>query len=289
MRTAIVLLFSVIVLSGCKGTGFKDLGDPRHVASVEAAREVMTQVQAGLRAYYNARHTYPNTTEAGLYDSIHSYMNLDPAQLYRNDIGKGYYIAIGGRANRLVYHYPATIGPGEYTLYWIGPNGIDEEGEGDDVAGWETDLNARKLEQRRSVDLLATGTPQMITVIRTGPDYFKDSVLVLIQQHDSVLYRDSWPISNYFKARPELSEADRKEVVREELKKILLPSRFVRTDSLPQHSWNRWVDFKPGTPSAADIVKRNELMFNYYTGSEGSRGIAWDATKGKFIRVWQSF
>src|SRR5437016_5707809 len=137
----IATLFSIAVLcSGCRDVGFREIDvSARSRASVQTARDVMVQLQQGLHAYYEVKHHYPETNEAHLYDSIRNYMSgqLDPLDLYRNDNGKGYFIAIGARSERIVYRYPPTIGVGDYTLYWIGPNGVDEEGEGDDIDAWQ--------------------------------------------------------------------------------------------------------------------------------------------------------
>jgi hypothetical protein len=199
---------------------------------------------------------------------------------------------VGGRVNRIIYRYPATVGPEEYALYWVGVNGVDEEGEGDDVPVWHEEDTVKRLERKRSLDLRNDGSQVQILLVRTGPDVFRDSVKLSIKEKkgekDTVLFRDSWPLRNYFRNRPELTEADRRRIVREELEKVLSNSQFVRTDSLTQHDWGSWDELKPKSLEMSEIMKRNELMFNYYTGATGSRGIVWSPSRKKFIRAWRT-
>jgi hypothetical protein len=251
---AIGILTSV---AGCRKIGFRELDvTEKNRASVQTARDVMAELQRGLRLFYEEKHRYPATTEAHVYDSIRNFIpQIDPVHLYRNDFGKGYFLAVGGRANRIIYRYPPTVGTGDYTLYWIGQNGVDEEGEGDDIDAWQ------------HVD-----TTHRFEIIR----------------HDSILYRDSWPLMAYFRDRPELTDADRRRMVRTELDRFLSIGSFVHTDSLLQHDWSKWVDVKPKSPEMAEIVHSGELMFNYFAGDRGSKGIAWLASKRKFVTVWKS-
>ena len=287
----IVLFFIVtLALTGCRKIGFWELDvAEKNRASMQTARDVMTELQHGLRLFYEEKHRYPATTEAHLYDSIRNFIpQIDPVHLYRNDNGKGYFIAVGGRANRMIYRYPPTVGVGDYTLYWIGPNGVDEEGEGDDVDAWESVDTLRHYERQRMADLQNDRDPDRLLLIRTGPDLFRDSARFEVLHHDSILYRDSWPLSAYFKERPELTDADRRRMVRTELDRFLTPGSFVHTDSLLQHDWSKWVDVKPKSPEMVEIVHSSELMFNYYAGDRGAKGIAWLASKRKFVTVWKS-
>jgi len=288
MKKSILACFVLGAIGlGCKGVGFKDLADPKHIASVQTAREVIKQVQAGLRAYHDLRGSYPLTNDIHLYDSIQTFVNIDPAQLYRNDDGKGYYIAIGGRANRLIYRYPATVGPGEYTLYWSGPNSIDEEGEGDDLPGWESAYTNARFERHKSASLKGDGLTQKLSLIRTGADLTKDSVLFSITEDDTLLYSDKWPLQSYVKARPELAEMDQRKVLREELERFFNGSQFMNVDSLEHRKLGSWAEFKPGSPQATAMSKAKVTVFNYYSPTTGPKGIAWDVTKKKFVKVWQ--
>jgi len=291
MKIIAMLFLAAILFAGCRDIGFRELDvSARNRASAQTAREVMGQVQQGLRAYYEAKHHYPETNEAHLYDSVRNFIasQIDPLTLYRNDNGKGYFLAVGSRSERIVYRYPPTIGVGDYTLYWIGPNGVDEEGEGDDIDAWQGQDTTKHFERQRLADLEGSHEPGKLVVIRTGPDIYRDSVRFEIVRHDSVRYHDTWPLSAYFKSRPELTDGDRHRIVREELDRLLSPAAFVHTDSLPYHDWAQWVDVKPKSPEMAEIVHAGELMFNYYAGDRGSRGIAWLPSKKKFVIVWKS-
>jgi hypothetical protein len=286
----LILYASAMLIAGCKGVGFRESDDARQHPSTEVAHEVLQQIQDALRAFHDSQHRYPATNEAHLYDSIRNYMKdqIDPEKLYRNDGGKGFYIAVGGRNNRIVYRFPPTVGPADYTLYWVGPNGVDELGEGDDLPSWDTAGAGSQFEKRKSVDLRGDNHPLDIEVAETGTNLFKDSVLLLIQSGDTVLYRDRWPLTAYFIKRPELTEVERGRIVREEVERLLKPSEFVPTDSLLDHDWQKWADLDPKSFEASEIVKSRRPMFNYYTGTNGSLGIVWSTARKKFIVVWRS-
>jgi hypothetical protein len=289
-RTLPVLIALLLLSFGCKGVGFRDTEDARHHVSVQIAREVLVQVQDAITSFHTINHRYPLTNEVHLYDSIHSYFKdaLDPAQLYRNDGGKGFYIAIGSRANKLVYRYPPTVGSMEYTLYWVGPNSVDEEGEGDDLVAWDTSGSNSHFQRRKLVDLRGDNHPVELNVVESGSNIFRDSVKLQIKIGDSILYSERWPLNAYIVRRPELTDDERKRIVREELSRLLNPSEFVQTDSLVQQDWRQWADLKPKSPEAAEIMKRNLLMFNFYKGAAGSEGIVWSPTRKMFIKVWKS-
>jgi hypothetical protein len=294
MNSCTIFIFVLVFggLSGCKDVGFRELDvSAKSRASVQTAREVMAQLQQGLRAFYDAKHRYPETTEAYLYDSIRNYMpaQIDPIDLYRNDNGKGYFIAVGARSERVIYRYPPSVGAGDYTLYWVGPNGVDEEGEGDDVDAWQTSADTvRRFERQRTADLQEDRNPDRLRLIRTGADIYRDSVRFEIVRGDTIFYSDSWPISSYFRDRPELSDAERKQLVRIELDRFLTPGAFVHTDSLLYHNWPHWGDFPANSPEMAEIVHSGEAMFNYYAGIGGSKGIAWLKSRRRFVVVWKS-
>jgi hypothetical protein len=287
-----IFLFAAISIYGCKDVGFRELDvSAKSRASVQTAREVMAQVQQGLRAFYDAKHRYPETNEAYLYDSIRNYMpaQIDPIDLYRNDNGKGYFIAVGTRSERVIYRYPPTIGAGDYTLYWVGPNGVDEEGEGDDVDAWQSATDTvRKFERQRPADLQDEHDPDRLRLTRSGSDIYRDSVTFEIERHDSIFYSDSWPISAYFRDRPELTDGERKQLVRTELDRFLSQGAFAHTDSLLYRNWPHWAEVAPNSPEMAEIVHSGEPMFNYYSGSNVSKGIAWLKSKKKFVVVWKS-
>src|SRR5581483_3342151 len=208
--------------------------------------------------------------------------------LFRNDNGKGYFIAIGTRAEKIVYRYPPTIGIGDYTLYWVGPNGVDEEGEGDDIDAWQAADTARHFERQRTADMQNQNDPDRLRLIRTGPDIYRDSLIFEITRRDTIRYRDAWPLSVYFKSRPELTDDERHEIVRTELNRFFLPSAFVHTDSLAYQDWSHWQDVQPKSSAMVELMRSGELMFNYYVGDRGSKGIAWLPSKKGFVIVWKS-
>ena len=287
----LVLLFGIVGAEGCRDVGFHEIDvSAKKRASVQMAREVMAQIQQGLHHFYEAKHRYPATTEAYLYDSIRTYTptEIDPINLYRNDNGKGYFIAVGARSERIIYRYPPTIGLGDYTLYWVGPNGVDEEGEGDDVDAWQPTDSVHRYVRQREADLENDNDPDRLRLISTGSNIYLDSVRFIVTRRDSVRYSDSWPISAYFKDRPELTDDERKQIVRSELDRFLTPGAFVHTDSLLDQGVNRWLVFKPKSPELSEIIQSGELMFNYYAGDRGSNGIAWLKSKKEFVVVWKN-
>jgi hypothetical protein len=276
----------VFPLAGCKDVGFRQLDvTSRNRASVQTARDLMEQLQQGLTTYYEEKHHYPVTTGAYLYDSVGRLVRspVDATHLYRNDNGRGYFMAVGGRANRIVYSYPPTVGPGEYTLYWVGPNGVDENDEGDDVDAWTNNVDQRKLERRRTMDLDEDGIDDRLTLIRTGDDDDRDSVRFEIRQHDTILYRDSWPIAVYFEKRPQLSVEERHRIIHLEVDRFFDPAAFLPADSITSSK------FGPLAIPEADLRKyKGEMMFSYYVGDRGSKGLLWIPGRRQFVVIWKS-
>ena len=290
-KAAAILFIASIAMSGCKDVGFRQIDvSAKSRASVQTARDVMAQIQQGLHFYYESKHRYPETTEAYLYDSIRNYIpnQVDPIDLYRNDNGKGYFIAVGARSEKIVYRYPPTIGIGDYTLYWVGPNGVDEEGEGDDVDAWQPADTARHFERQRRFDLQNDGMPDQMRLIRTGPDINRDSVIFEIKRYDTICYREEWSLAEYFKDRPELSGDERKRLVRTELDRFFSSGSFVRTDSLMYQPWPHWDELQPSSPEMPSLTRSGETMFNFYEGARGSKGIVWLPSEKKFVVVWNS-
>ncbi|HEY3875269.1 MAG TPA: hypothetical protein VGM92_07310, partial [Candidatus Kapabacteria bacterium] len=163
-----------------------------------------------------------------------------------------------------------------------------EEGEGDDVDAWQSQDTSRHFERQRRADLQNDNDPDQLRLIRTGPDIYRDSIIFEITRHDSIRYRDTWPLSAYFKARPQLTDEERKQIIRAELDRFFQPGSFVHTDSLAYQDWSHWADVQPKSPAMAELMHTGGLMFNYYAGDKGSKGIAWFASSRKFIDVWRS-
>lgn len=293
----LVALLGVMGAEGCRDVGFHEIDvSAKRRASVQMAREVMAQIRQGLHNFYEAKHHYPMTAEAYLYDSIRNYTSteIDPIDLYRNDNGKGYFIAVGARSERIIYRYPPTIGLGDYTLYWVGPNGVDEEGEGDDVDAWQPTDTIHRYARQREADLQNDNEPDRLRLLSTGSNIYLDSVRLEVTSmtdhagRDTLLYSNSWPLSAYFKNRPELTDDERKQIVRSELDRFLTQGAFVHTDSLLDQGVDHWLVFKPKSPELSEIIQSGELMFNYYAGDLGSEGIAWLKSKKKFVVVWKN-
>lgn len=292
LRYVFLLLGTLTSLNACSDIGFRELPEAGGNGSREEASDLIRIVRQGLTAYKERIGSYPVVSEERLYDSIRLFLdrNIEPEYLYRNDNGRGYFLSVGGRSNRIVYHYPGTIGPGEYTLYWVGPNGVDEDGEGDDLPAWtpaDTSVPVN-FERKRVVDLRGDGDKYNFRLIATGSDLYNDSVTFTVSDVDTTLYRDRWPLSAYFNYRPELTELDRRRIVRDELSKFFDNSQFVRTDSIFDHNWKPWVTIDPKTVEAQDITKMSGVLFNYYAGSGGSKGIVWSPAKKKIVEFWKS-
>jgi hypothetical protein len=277
---------------GCREIGFRELPEAGSGGSRTEAYDLIQTIRQGLTAYKQRHGEYPTISETGLYDSIREYLErpIDPEYLYRNDKGRGYYLGLGGRANRIVYHYPGTIGPADYTLYWVGSNGVDEMGEGDDLVAWASSDTAVPVnfERRKVVDLESNGSKYYMRLITTGNDLYNDTAIFTITDGDTTLYRDRWPLFAYFDYRPELTDPDRKKIVRTELNKFFDQSQFVRTDSILEHNWRSWVTIDPKSVEALEIAKMNGLLFNYYAGSSGSKGVVYSPIKKKLIEFWKS-
>jgi general secretion pathway protein G len=41
-----------------------------------------------------------------------------------------------GWNHHFIYNYPPVLGEKDFDLYSLGPNGVDENGDGDDIANW---------------------------------------------------------------------------------------------------------------------------------------------------------
>lgn len=285
-RIAFLLLITVV--AGCKEVGFHQLDvSSRNRASVQTARDLMQQLQDGLRQYYEEKHHYPVTTAAYLYDSIGRLVHqpIDATHLYRNDNGRGYFLAVGGRANRIVYSYPPTVGPGEYTLYWVGTNGVDENDEGDDVDAWTANSEKRTLERRRTVDLENDGQDDRLVLIRTGDEIAHDSMRFEIHRGKEVLFKDTWPLTVYFEKRPQLADPEMKRIVRLESDRFFDPSTLSTPDSLRAA---RIGTFVASESELRRLSSAKSLVFMYYQGDRGSKGVAWNPDRKQFSIVWKS-
>jgi hypothetical protein len=282
MNRIIVCLFFLSAFSACKETGFRKMEGASERATVESARETMQQMQVALERYHEVHHSYPATTEAAVFDSLHDYflITIDPANLYKNENDQSTYIAIGSRKNKIIYHYPATLGSGEYTLYWIGANGVDEEGRGDDIF-IQTASIQKQLSRRTVINFRNDSTKVEFVLSATGGDSRKDSALFQVRSGKNILYEDWWLLRSYTNNRPELTDRERQEIVNTEFDRFLRPSHFERADSLSKNLSSpitRRIDSK----DFSDLLSAKLPVFSYYSAGEGSKAIYW-SVRGKRI------
>lgn len=232
LTAAICLVF----LLGCKGTGFRELPDASEQASAKSALEAMQTVEAALEQYRLRNGDYPRLAETNLFDTLSKYFltPVDQAHIYRNERTGANYIAIGSRRNKLVYRYPATIGSGDYTLYWVGANGVDEEGSGDDR--FPVRERGPKQFYRRILRKQSKNGIELEYILRvTGIDPKKDSMVFSITNGEKQLYADSWSVANYVARRLDLTEREKQDVISQEVSRFFSVGHFIPADSLLKH------------------------------------------------------
>jgi hypothetical protein len=270
------LLFSCLFF-GCEGTGFRKIEGANEKATVQSAQEVLQQVELALNKYKEVNRTYPRMSEATLYDSLKNYfiIPIDPNHIYRNERDQSNYIAIGGRKNKVIYRYPATLGAGEYTLYWIGINAIDEEGRGDDIFSSRGKV-PRQLSHKLVTPFRNDSIKTEFSLSATGSDLAKDSVKFQIKSANLILYNDWWPLGSYVAGRPELSEAEKQETINLEFDRFLHPVHFVPADSLIKNNKVYQIAGQIDKNILRELAKRNQQIFTYYAGSKGVKSIYWN-------------
>jgi hypothetical protein len=229
----LVILIMIGGFIGCKDVGFRELPDASELASVSSANEAMQTVEAALEQYKQRNGDYPYVTETHLFDSLSKYFlaPIDQAHLYLNERDRTNYIAIGNRRNKIVYRYPGTVGAGEYTLYWVGPNGVDEEGSGDDRFPMRKS-GSRKFTRRILRKTTKNGVELEYILQVSGTNPRKDSMLFYISNGEKRLYTDAWPVANYVRHRLDLTEHEQYEVIAQEISRFFASGHFISTDSL---------------------------------------------------------
>lgn len=236
MYYRLLVVLGFVSLFGCKEVGFRQLPDASEQASVQSALETMQLVEAALEQYKLRNGDYPHITESYLFDSLSKYFltPIDQAHIYLNERDQHNYIAIGSRRNKIVYRYPGTIGSGDYTLYWVGSNGVDEEGSGDDR--FPTRKSGSKQFTRRIKRKTSKTGVELEYMLRvTGTEPKKDSMLFSITNGEKDLYAAAWPVSNYVRSRQDLTEHEQQEMVSIEIARFFSPGHFILTDSLASH------------------------------------------------------
>jgi hypothetical protein len=115
------------------------------------ALHLFDSIAIGLNAYRAERGHYPIVEGKYFFDSVKQYIPVQEVYIYadtvdslgtfipiRKQVGRRFeyrsrshtYIAVGRSQLSIVYR-PST--PDSYLLYWVGENGIDEGGSGDDL------------------------------------------------------------------------------------------------------------------------------------------------------------
>jgi hypothetical protein len=273
---------AIMFFIGCEGTGFRKIEGANEKATVQSAQEALQQIELALGKYKEINRTYPRMTEAALYDTLRNYfvIPIDANHIYRNETDQYNSIAIGGRKNKVIYRYPPTLGSGEYTLYWIGMNGIDEEGRGDDLFS-----SHGKMPKQLSHKLLMTfrndSMKTEFALSATGSDLEKDSVKFQVRIGTILLYFDWWPLGSYITGRPELSDAERQEMINMEFDRFLHPVHFIYADSLLKDHKLSAVARQLDESMLRDLAKKNLQVFTYYAGSKGVRAIYWNQRERK--------
>lgn len=275
-----------LAIAGCEGTGFRKIEGANEKATVQSAQEVLQQIELALDKYNEVNRTYPRVTEATLYDTLKNYfvIPIDPNHIYRNETDQSNYIAVGGRKNKIIYRYPATLGSGEYTLYWVGLNAIDEEGRGDDIFAAKGKL-PKQLSRKLITIFRSDSIKTEFSLSATGSDFSKDSVKFQIKSGSVLLYSDWWQLGSYIAGRPELTDAERQENINMEFDRFLHQVHFIPADSLLKSA--KYITFTGLFDKATlhDMAQRNLQIFSYYAGSKGVRTIYWNAKERKINAI----
>ncbi len=284
--SSIRLLFaavSLLVLCACKETGFRKLEGASERATIQSANETLKQIEVALERFKEVNHRYPATSEQFIVDSLRDYflIPVDAAFLYKNEKDQSSYIAVGGRKNKIVYHYPATLGSGEYTLYWIGLNAVDEDGRGDDLFLQSTS-SAKQLSRHQIVAFRDDSANVEFSLSATGGDIRKDSVIFQLRSGQRILFTDRWLLRSYTNDRPELNERERQEIVGSEFDRFLRQSHFLAADSLAKNS-NSSLTRRIDQKDFAALAKAKLPVFTYYSASGGSKAIYWSTREKRIV------
>lgn len=280
----VLFIFTAVTLASCKGIGFRHMDGASEKATIESANETLQQVQVALERYHEINHRYPRATEATIYDSLRDFflIPIDASNLYRNENDQATYIAVGARKNRIIYRYPATLGSGPYTLYWIGLNAVDEEGRGDDIFATST-ATQKQLSRHVFVKFRPDSANVEFDLSAVGVDAHKDKAVFLIRLGKSVLYQDQWSMSAYTNSRPDLREREQQEVLNAEFDRFLRATHFYLADSVAKDlasSLTRRIDSR----DFSDLLKANLPIFTYFNPEDGAKAIYW-SVRAKHVVV----
>lgn len=286
MMRYLVFVSALLLFAGCEGTGFRKIEGANEKATVESAQEALQQVELALGKYKEVNRTYPRVTEASLYDTLRKYfvIPIDANHIYRNEKDQSNYIAVGGRKNYVIYRFPATLGSGEYTLYWIGINGIDEQGRGDDIFAAKGKM-PKQLSHKLITNFRGDSLRTEFSLSASGGDVTKDSVKFQIRIGSVLIYSDWWPLGTYISGRPELTETERQETIDLEFDRFLHPVHFIEADSLLRDKKLDAIADKIGDKLLKDLAKKHLQVFTYYGGQNGVRAIYWDPRERKINAI----
>ena len=267
---------------GCEGTGFRKIEGANEKATVQSAQEALQQVELALEKYKETNRSYPRINETSLYDTLRKYfvVPIDANHIYRNEKDQTNYIAIGGRKNKVIYRYPATLGSGDYTLYWVGINAIDEEGRGDDLFATHG-KSPKQLSHKLITNFRGDSIKSEFSLSATGSDVTKDSVKFQVRAGGVLTYSDWWPLGSYITNRPELTESERQETIDVEFNRFLQPVHFIYADSLIKDKKLSDISQRMSDRLLKDLAKKHLQVFTYYGGSGGVHAIYWDPRERK--------
>jgi hypothetical protein len=254
-------------------------------ATSQSAVEALEATAQALDNYKQRIGYYPRVTETNLFDTIKNYYltTIDPSHIYRNEKEQTNYLAIGSRKNKIIYRNPATIGTGQYSLYWIGANGIDEEGQGDDIVYNSQMETPRHITRRTMRHFHGKGSNLEFTFSVTGVDADRDSAQLVISDANKILYKEMWKVGEWCKDRPELSDADERDFILSEIDRFLKPSHFIPYDSLaPRSNIKRIVNELIGV--SVDNAHLDIEVFLYRSGSVTSV-LVWDSKRKRIVKA----
>jgi hypothetical protein len=168
-------------------------------------------------------------------------------------------------------------------LYWIGANGVDEEGRGDDIF-IQTAATQQQLSRRTFVNFRDDSSKVEFVLSATGGDTRKDSALFQVRSGKNILFQDWWLLRSYSGNRSELTDRERQEIVNTEFDRFLRPSHFERADSLAKNlssPLTRRIDAK----DFSDLLEAKLIVFLYYSASEGSKAVYWSVRSKRVVEL----
>ncbi len=285
---AFVASFAVValLLAGCKEVGFRRLDDASDKASVQSAEEAMHSIELALENYHDKTGTYPKGSESLLFDTIKNYfiVPIDPAHLYRNEKDQANYVAIGSKRNKIVYRNPPTVGAGAYSLYWVGINGVDEEGRGDDLFPTRS-TNTKQIIRRITKSFKGKGSSIEFVLKLSGLDATKDNAVFTIKDGSTILMKDDWQVRSYLNKRDDLTESEKQRIIADEVDRFFRASRFVKMDSVNSRPDIKRVLISQANTALNDLKGSDAEVFTYYAGNNRTVILFWDSKRKKLVTL----